>query len=305
MFDDDSDEVKKPEVRTKYDRMFERRNQDVLSSHYSKTIADDGTEVAGPLADADEDDDFLSIKRVVPVDDETSSDEEVMAAAGPTAKIIPGIGKEPMVIDSKRREKILQSKKKLLKYKEKGVKMVFDDDGVAHPVYELEGEEDFEKRGPAAAQRAKFLEEEAERVREADMEDKQLAKQKKREKKEKRKAREAAERGVNEAAPELAETGEDEDPLALLASLPLPEDEEDEEDRPTKRPKKWFEDNSDDEGVDRRKVRVIEAADEPETLEDLEALAAGLFSTDVANVEIPNTIDILQVAVSLAGLRVT
>jgi ATP-dependent RNA helicase DDX10/DBP4 len=274
--DDDSDEAKTPEVRTKYDRMFERRNQDVLSSHYSKTIADDGTEIDGPLADADEDDDFLSVKRVVPVDDSSSEDEDV-AAAGPAPKVIPGIGKEPMVIDSKRREKLLKSKKALLKYKEKGVKLVFDDDGVAHPVYELEDEEDFAKRGPAAVQRAKFLEEEAERVREADIDDKQLAKQKKREKKERRKAREAAERaGVDEAAPGLEEGEDVEDPLALLASLPLPEDEE--EDRPTKRPKKWFEDDSGDEGVDKRKGRVIEAADEPETLEDLEALAAGLLN---------------------------
>jgi ATP-dependent RNA helicase DDX10/DBP4 len=275
-FDDDSDEPKKPEVRTKYDRMFERRNQDVLSSHYSKTIADDGTGVQAQHADADEDDDFLSVKRVVPVDAQSSSDEEDEAPAGSELKIISGIGKEALVIDSKRREKLLKSKKKLLKYKEKGVKLVYDDDGVAHPVYELEGEADFEKRGPAAAQRAKFLAEEAERVREADIDDKQLAKQKKREKKEKRKTREAAENGPDdEAAPALVDTGRDEDPLALLASLPLPEDEEDY--RPAKRPKKWFEDDSGDE-KSRRKGRVIEAEDEPETLEDLEALAAGLLS---------------------------
>jgi ATP-dependent RNA helicase DDX10/DBP4 len=275
--EDDSDQEKKPEVRTKYDRMFERRNQDVLSSHYSKTIAEDGTEVEGPHADADEDDDFLSVKRVVPVDDDSSSEEEDVAAAGPAPKIIPGIGKEPIVIDSKRREKLLKSKKKILQYKEKGVKLVYDDDGVAHQVYELEGEEDFAKRGSAAAQRAKFLEEEAEKVREADIGDKQLAKQKKKEKKEKRKEREAAERGmVNEEAPPLVETRGDEDPLALLASLPLPEDEED--DRPAKRPKKWFEDESADEKVDKSKGRIVEAADEPETLEDLEALAKGLLN---------------------------
>jgi ATP-dependent RNA helicase DDX10/DBP4 len=275
-FDDDSDEPKKPEVRTKYDRMFERRNQDVLSSHYSKTIADDGTGVQAQHADADEDDDFLSVKRVVPVDAQSSSDEEDEAPAGSELKIISGIGKEALVIDSKRREKLLKSKKKLLKYKEKGVKLVYDDDGVAHPVYELEGEADFEKRGPAAAQRAKFLAEEAERVREADIDDKQLAKQKKREKKEKRKTREAAENGPDdEATPALVDTGRDEDPLALLASLPLPEAEEDY--RPAKRPKKWFEDDSGDE-KSRRKGRVIEAEDEPETLEDLEALAAGLLS---------------------------
>ena len=275
--DEDSDEPKKPEVRTKYDRMFERRNQDVLSSHYSKTIAADGTEVPGQHADASEDEDFLSVKRVVPVDELSSSDEEDDALSGPAAKIIPGIGKDPLVIDSKRREKLLKSKKKLLKYKEKGVKLVFDDEGVAHPVYELEQEADFEKRGPAAAQRAKFLEEEAERVREADLDDKQLAKEKKREKKEKRKAREAAvENGLaEEGIPSLVDTTNEEDPLALLASLPLPEDEDGH--RPAKRPKKWFEDDSGDE-KDHKKGYVIEEEDEPETLEDLEALAAGLLN---------------------------
>lgn len=274
--DDDSDEPKKPEVRTKYDRMFERRNQDVLSSHYAKTIADDRTEVQSQHADADEDDDFLSVKRVVPVDELSSSDEEDGEFTRSATKVVTGIGKDPLVIDSKRREKLLMSKKQLLKYKEKGVKLVYDDDGVAHQVYELEGEEAFEKQGPAAAQRAKFVQEETERVREADINDKQLAKQKKREKKEKKRAREAAEIGhVDEAVPTLVDAGNEDDPLALLASLPLPEDAED--DRPAKRPKKWFEDDSGDEGT-RRKGRIIEAEVEPETLEDLEALAAGLLN---------------------------
>jgi ATP-dependent RNA helicase DDX10/DBP4 len=219
----------------------------------------------------------LSVKRVLPVDDSSSSDDdEDEAAAGPAPKIIPGIGKEPLVIDSKRREKLLKSKKKLLKYKEKGVKLVFDDDGVAHPIYELEQEADFEKHGPAALQRAKFLEEEAERVRVADLDDKELAKQKKREKKEKKKAREAALANglVDDEVPILMDSRNEEDPLALLASLPLPEDTEEAEDaRPPKRPKKWFEDDERE-----LKQRFIEEDGEPEDLEDLEALAAGLLN---------------------------
>lgn len=159
--------------------------------------------------------------------------------------------------------------------------MVFDDDGVAHQLYELEDEADFRKRGTAEEQRAKFLEEEAARVREADLDDKQLAKQKKREKREKRKAREAAEKeGSDEdVAPELVNAGDDQDPMALLASLPLGDEDEDDDERPAKRPKKWFEDDSGDEKkVAKRRGRVIEADDEPETLEDLEALAAGLLN---------------------------
>ncbi|KAK6583807.1 hypothetical protein PZA11_003537 [Diplocarpon coronariae] len=279
--DDESDEEgkrapKKGEVRTKYDRMFERRNQDVLSGHYSKMIAEDDMDEADGLPDADEDKDFLSVKRVVPVDKGGSSDEGGIAAVGPPARVIEGISKEPIVIDSKRREKLLKSKKKLLKLKEKGTKMLFDDDGVAHHLYELEDENDFKRRGTAEAQRAKFLEEESARVREADLDDKQLAKQKKREKREKWKAREAAERAGpdGDEAPELVNAGVDHDPMALFAALPLSNEDE----RPAKRPKKWFEDDSGDEKkVAKQKSRVIEADDEPETLEDLEALAAGLL----------------------------
>ncbi|CZT45486.1 probable ATP-dependent RNA helicase dbp4 [Rhynchosporium secalis] len=269
----------KEEVRTKYDRMFDRRNQDVLSGHYSKMIAEDNLDENDGLRDADEDNDFLSVKRVVPVDTDASSDVEGIAAAGPTARIIEGISKEPIVIDSIRREKMLTSKKQMLKLKEKGTKMVFDDDGNAHQLYELEDEDDFRKRGTAEDQRAKFLEEESARVREADLDDKQLAKQKKREKREKRKAREAAEREESDdgEAPGLVDVGDDHDPMAFLASLPIGEADEDE--RPAKRPKKWFEDDSGDEKkVAERKGRIIEADDEPETLEDLEALAAGLLT---------------------------
>jgi len=289
--DEDSDveagekKPKKDEVRTKYDRMFERRNQDVLSGHYSKMIAEDDVDKDDDQqGDADEDNDFLSVKRVLPVeDDKNSDDDEAVAAAGPAPKVIHGLGKEPLVIDSKRREKLLKSKKKLLKLKEKGTKLVFDEDGVPHQRYELEDEEAFRKQGPAEVQRAKFLEEEAARVREADLDDKQLAKQKKREKREKKKAREAAEKaGIDDdGAPELVGLEDGEDPMDLLRSLPLPEDDEEEkeEERPAKRPKKWFEDDSEDEKkkAARKKRRVIEAEDEPETLEDLEALAAGLL----------------------------
>jgi len=175
---------------------------------------------------------------------------------------------------------LLKSKKNLLKFKDKGTKLVFDDDGNAHKIYELEDENDFRQRGAPEDQRARFLEEEAVRIREADLTDKQLAKDKKREKREKRKAKETAEREESDdEAPMLANTNDQEDPLALLSSLPLDEDEENDirDKRPPKRPKKWFEDDSEEEKVSKRNRRVIESAAEPESLEDLEALAAGLL----------------------------
>jgi ATP-dependent RNA helicase DDX10/DBP4 len=280
--DDDSEgegkhtEEKKKEVRTKYDRMFERRNQNVLSEHYSKLITEEGdAEKPDENADADEDDDFLSVKRVIEVDEELP--EDMKAAAVVNAKVIEGLGEKPIVVDSKRREKLLKSKKKLLKLKGHGTKLVFDEEGNPHEIYELEDEEAFQARGTAEEQRQRFLEEEVKRVAAADVDDKQLAKEKKREKKEKRKAREMAEMDDDDDdAPQLV--GDGEDPLALLRDLPLDDEFEEKEDRPAKRAKKWFEDKSDDEEESRKsKGRIIETDDVPDNLEDLEALAAGLL----------------------------
>ncbi|CEI68427.1 ATP-dependent RNA helicase DBP4 [Fusarium venenatum] len=269
--------TKKNEVRTKYDKMFERTNQDVLSSHYNKLVLDGDEE--------GDEEDFLSVKRVLRDGD---LDDEANNAYKSTAKIIDGLGgEEPFVVDSKRREKALKSKKKMLKFKGNSTKMVFDDDGNAHAVYELRDEDDFMGEGPAEEQRRKFVEDETSRVREADVDDKALAKQKRREKKEKRKAAERAERmGIvsdDEDAPMLHNADDGEDPLALLRSLPVGDDRSDSEgDRepPKKRAKKWFEDDSDDErqkSKGKGKGKVIRVQEEPETLEDLEALATGLL----------------------------
>ncbi|CAG7562734.1 unnamed protein product [Fusarium equiseti] len=279
---DESDEdgekkaKKKGEVRTKYDKMFERTNQDVLSSHYNKLVLD------GDDKD-DEEDDFLSVKRVLKDGD---LDDEANNAFKSSAKIIEGLGgDEPFVVDSKRREKALKSKKKMLKFKGSSSKVVFDEDGNAHEIYELKDEDDFMGEGPAEEQRRKFVEGETSRVREADVDDKALAKQKRREKREKRKAAERAERmGIvsdDEDAPMLHNADDGEDPLALLRSLPMDDRSDSEGDRepPKKRAKKWFEDDSEDEkkSKNKSKGKVIRVQEEPETLEDLEALATGLL----------------------------
>lgn len=272
--------TKKNEVRTKYDRMFERTNQDVLSSHYTKLVID------GDDKNEDDNADFLSVKRRLNDDD---LDEEAKNAFKSAAKIIDGIGgEEPFIVDSKRREKALKSKKKMLKFKGNPTKMVFDEDGNAHEVYELQDEDDFRQDGTAAEQREKFVQDETTRVREADVDDKLHAKQKRREKRDKRKARETMERnGIDpdgDEAPLLAPVGDDdEDPLALLRSLPVAgaDGSDSEAEPPKKRAKKWFEDDSDDERLQKKrkksKGKVFEVQEAPETLEDLEALATGLL----------------------------
>lgn len=287
-------EKKKDEnqVRTRYDRMFERRNQDVLADHYSKLINDDGTMVAsgagnGAAEDADEDADFLSVKRrFVAGDAELDQNESSSDQSGDekekSTKMVQIDGHEPLVIDSKRREKLLKSKKKLLKFKGKGTKLVYDDEGNAHEIYEMEDEEQFKARGDADTQRERFLAEETERTRRADLEDKELVREKRREKKEKRRARERA----------LAEEeGEEEAGIQGLPYVPfeIPGSDsasEAEDPRPGKKQRVSFaEPSSDSEEDSTRRSRKSKSkkADpkvaEPqiETLEDLEALASGLL----------------------------
>ncbi|GKZ69405.1 ATP-dependent RNA helicase dbp4 [Aspergillus niger] len=289
--DDESDEegekkkTKKDEtqVRTKYDRMFERRNQDVLADHYHKLINDDGTMVETNKAteDADEDDDFLSVKRRYEAGDKDldvggSSSEDEEDADGTEkkgAKVVHLDGKEALVIDSKRREKLLKSKKKLLKFKGKGTKLIYDDEGNAHELYEMEDEEQFKAKGDAKEQQAKFLAEEAERTRQADLEDKEVAKQKKREKKEKRKARERELLAMEEEGGDLVQIPYKEGGLAS--------DEDEEVLRPSKKARVSFADKASEEEPKPKKAKKSQPAgkapEQIETLEDLESLAAGLL----------------------------
>jgi len=271
---EDEDEEHPPEVeskskktgpRTKYDRMFERTNQDVLTEHYTKLIDGDDTRDDG---DGDEQNDFLTVKRRLSSVSSAESDSGEKHTAKPK-----GVS---LSIDSKRKEKMLKSKKKLLKLKGKGTKLVFDDEGNSHQIYELEDENQFKQRGPADAQKTKFLEKEQEVLQAADLIDKQAAKAKKKEKREKRKAREAAEAG---------EDGEERQAVLIPYKGPDVEGEEGEdiseqemEEPRKKRPRKWFEDDSDDENKFKRNRRVTNAVEEPETLEDLEAVASGLLS---------------------------
>ncbi|KAB2574985.1 ATP-dependent RNA helicase DBP4 [Lasiodiplodia theobromae] len=294
---------KEKEVRTKYDRMFERKNQDVLSEHYTKLVRDENDEDDKAPNAGDSDDDFMAVKRRIAVDEDISDDDdgaEVLEAQGKKVVSVPG-AKEPILIDSKRREKELKSKKKLLKYKDKGHRVVFDDEGKPHELYEMEDEEAFKAKGTAEEQRQRFLEEEKQRAEEADVVDRETAKEKKLAKKIKRKERERAERlgrdvdgSDDDGGVQLGDADGNafEDFKNFLADTAgdrsdgEEERDEEEEDKPAKkRPKKWFEDESsgDEDAEDKKKSkkgkkRAKKVQEEPETLEDLEALAAGVLN---------------------------
>lgn len=290
------DSKKENTVRTKYDRMFERRNQDVLADHYTKLINDGDAPNALPNGDADHDDDFLSVKRRFDAGDgglEANADLKSDQNGQEHRKAVKSVqvdGKDPLLIDSKRREKLLGSKKKLLKYKGKATKLIYDDQGNAHEVYEMEDENQFKAKGDAEQQRLDFLQSEAERTRLADIRDKEIVKQKKREKKEKKRATARAEKEGEAEAESIAvlsplegdfeQGGKAED----MGDVSRGEDGG-EERPPSKKQKKWFQDSSEDEaeGKATKKSKSKRAASKSEgpieiqTTEDLEALATGLL----------------------------
>ena len=195
----DTEKSTKPEQRTKYDRMFERQNQDVLANHYTKLV-DDAALLEQTAISEDEDAGFMSAKRLLSNEPDTDGEKAEVTLAMPekTAKVITGVTQDALLIDSKRREKLLKSKKKLSKFKEKGKKLVYDDDGNVHEVYELEDEDKFASRGPADAQKSQYRDLEQLKLDAGDVDDKAAEKRKRKEKKLKRKERERAERADGE-----------------------------------------------------------------------------------------------------------
>ncbi|KAF2739965.1 DEAD-domain-containing protein [Polyplosphaeria fusca] len=281
-------------VRTKYDRMFERQNQDVLADHYQRLVRDDANESSQSKfsgldgePSARDDDDFLAVKRRIPAEADISDIEPQEtkhdSSAGHRVVNLPGAS-QPLVIDSNRREKLLKSKKKLLNFMDKGKKLVYDDEGNPHEVYELEDEEDFKARGLPEEQRQRFLQAAQEVVQKADVVDKATAKAKRKEKIRKRKERErmATESGKlekDEGGVELEDHGED-----LLANFQADaaSSDDDEARQEGKRSKKWFDSDSEGEERDSKKRKKGKrktgpTVEQPQTLEDMEALAAGLL----------------------------
>ncbi|KAF2085132.1 DEAD-domain-containing protein [Saccharata proteae CBS 121410] len=300
--DEDEEGTKKSKkkedtVRTKYDRMFERRNQDVLADHYSKLIRDDDyeddTADASKADQAAEDDDFLTVKRRIPVDEEAElSDVEQPDISNKKLVHLPGAA-QPLLVDSKRREKQLKSKKKLLRFQEKGQKLVFDDEGNAHQMYELEDEEAFKAKGEAEEQRRRFLEEERERVAQADIRDRELEREKRKAKKERKRERERAEEAAvsededEDAGVVLGGDGEEDGFANFLADArAMDEDGSDdgdgvsEQEGKPKKKAKWFEEEVDGgDGGKKKKGKKSKQVvqQEVDSLEDLEKLAAGVL----------------------------
>ncbi|KAG0368962.1 P-loop containing nucleoside triphosphate hydrolase protein [Gamsiella multidivaricata] len=246
--------------KSKIDKMFGRKNQSVLAEHYTRLV-DHESDAKGKSNVDDDDEDFLTIKRV---DHDLAGDEASEEAPLPT---------------SKRQQNM--SKVERLKNQGKGNKLIFDEEGQAHEIYELEDEASFHAKGDASSQQKEFLEKERKVMDKADTIDKSAAKEKLREKKLRRKQRERE---------EMMDYDSDEgETIVTLGNPDVSDDDNDmdqgsdgnghssdggeEEETPKKRG--WWQDKADAEEA-KKKRRVVEV-DEPQTLAEQEALALKLL----------------------------
>ncbi|KAG0145379.1 hypothetical protein CROQUDRAFT_78793 [Cronartium quercuum f. sp. fusiforme G11] len=159
----------RPTVRTKYDRMFQRKNQDILSEHYNKMINREND-----VKSNDEDgDDFIQLKRA---DHELDRDE----AAIPDSAYL-----------SKRKLKLATSKKAIaMSGIGAGKKIIFDEIGEAHDAYKIIEEKEFIESHNVNEEIKEFVQRESKKIREADTKDRLVEKDKKIEKKRKRQTKE-------------------------------------------------------------------------------------------------------------------
>lgn len=196
-------------VRTKHDRLFNRTNQTVLSDHYASMLASDH-DAGFDAGDADDDGDLLTLARA------DHDLEEHGASEPPSAHL------------SKRQLLRGQSKKAMAAAGLRGAgdRILFDDEGHARALYELQDEKAFHAQGHVQAQIAEHEAAERARMAEADVRDKTLAKEKRQEKRRRQKEIErmlAEQNGTR--APSTAQLPSDDE--GVLDGLPLLGDDED------------------------------------------------------------------------------
>ncbi|KAJ3865933.1 P-loop containing nucleoside triphosphate hydrolase protein [Lentinula novae-zelandiae] len=196
---------------TKYDRMFERKNQDVLSQHYSKLIDQDV---------ASDEDDFITLRR---------ADHDLVDVP------LREVALENL---SKRKNKLGKAKRTILLNAPITKKIVFDDSGVGREAGEVADAEDWVKETGGVEgvvkEGNKYAEAERGKMKIADVLDKHDAKEKKKEKKRKRKEREKTAMEAGREVGAYAEPSDDDGYVSPEFDLPS---ESEEESRPSKRSK--------------------------------------------------------------------
>ncbi|KAJ3849973.1 P-loop containing nucleoside triphosphate hydrolase protein [Lentinula lateritia] len=197
---------------TKYDRMFERKNQDVLSQHYSKLIDQDV---------ASDEDDFITLRR---------ADHDLVDVP------LKEVALENL---SKRKNKLGKAKRTILLNAPITKKIVFDDSGVGREAGEVADAEDWVKESGGlegvVKEGNKYAEAERGKMKIADVLDKHDAREKKKEKKRKRKEREKIAMEGGREAGAYAEPSDDDGYVS--PQFELTSESESEESRPAKRSK--------------------------------------------------------------------
>ncbi|CAB5217278.1 unnamed protein product [Rhizophagus irregularis] len=193
-------------------------------------------------------------------------------------------GRDPL---SKRKLMKATSKKFIIKNAPRGKRLIFDDDGNPHQVYEFQDEKAFRSAGDIASQKKEFIEKEFEVMKKEDITDKIIARDKRQEKKIKKKVK-------------LKEELEENMKSVVTLSTTLPMYKEFHEDELNKNAERDFEESSDEEyerlsnkrqaaslpdhtdlnggeALINKKRKLLEI-EEPKTLEDQEALALKLLN---------------------------
>lgn len=186
-------------IRTKYDRMFERKNDGVLTSHYRGLVdsdSEDEERPAGFRSDGDDGGDVFELARAdhaLDGDEQRDVDEKEAREAA-------------MNNMSKRALKRGMSKKAMAEAGKRGMstKLTFDDAGEAHELYELQDEDTFRQAGDATEQAAAHALAERARLNEQDVADRERVRDQRREKRRLRKEREREARGEGRDEPAQA-----------------------------------------------------------------------------------------------------
>ncbi|PIA16024.1 DEAD-domain-containing protein [Coemansia reversa NRRL 1564] len=234
-------------VKTKADKMFARKNANVLAGHYQKLVDHSDT--------SDGEGDFTLKRADHPLGE--SDDNSVK---------LPNIPSQEL------------SKRQLRKMKEKLIKntrnnrVVFDDDGNARPIYELQDEDSFRQQGDVNKMVDEFQQRNRILMDEADVADREADQMRRKEKRIRRKIREREELGL-ESSQTLAvlktddfsgnDSSEDEAPRDKRSIRMAASDDE----LQTSKPKK------------QRSARVLEVDNSAMTLEDQEQLALQLLGS--------------------------
>ncbi|PVU91744.1 hypothetical protein BB561_004226 [Smittium simulii] len=209
----DSKQGDKPIIKTKISKMINRKNTGVLAEHYLK-IVDHNNNGINNLDDSDEED-FL-VPKIAKNLENNSSDVKNDEIDDNSEEIQDSIYKDNqfvkvLAINPKTNMPVVvpnipaneMSKKQIRKAKQKVLKntlntrMVFDENGVAKPVYEMLDEDSFYKSGNIDNMVKEYTENATEKMKQENYVDKMLAKEKRKSKRAQKKQKAKEEKQGN------------------------------------------------------------------------------------------------------------